>query len=186
MQKKFICLVLIGFAALDHLMAASAPAKDNASYGLPVVTRYVTPARFFTNGNGSVFCDFGKDAFGWLEILPPEGFTGGVYRVALGEKCDPGDMIDCWPGGTIRAFVSRPVAIKGDEKVHRVPMPRDPRNTNYSAAAPAVKMRPEIGVVMPFRYAEFFESPFPLTPQNVRQVAVNYPIDMTESSFSCS
>ena len=186
MNKITVCLSLMAWVVLRGAASAAEPAKDNASYGLPVVTRCVEPVRFFTNGNGSVFCDFGKDAFGWLEILPPAGFTGGVYRVALGEKCDPGDMVDCWPGGTIRAFVSRPTAIKGGEKVHRVITPRDPRNTNYSAAAPAVKMRPEIGVIMPFRYAEFFESPFPLTPQNVRQVAVNYPIDMAESSFACS
>lgn len=157
-----------------------------AAVGLPVETRIVAPERFVTNGNGRVFVDFGKDAFGWLELLPPPGFTGGVYQVMVGEAKVPGESINWWAGGSIRTGWNKDPAFMPPCDVFRVPFEADKRNTRTDGPTPAVQMRPEIGVVQPFRYAEFFEIPFEVTPERVRQVAVNYPMDMTASSFESS
>ena len=159
---------------------------DNSEYGLETTTTVQAPASIVTNAEGRVFVDFGKDAFGWLELLPPPGFTGGVYEAMITEARLPGDMCDSWAGGTIRADWTFPIELNAGTRVFRPPMRRDERNTNFARPVPPVKLRPEVGNIMPFRYVEFYSAPFEITPKTIRRVMVHYPIDMGESSFSCS
>jgi len=51
---------------------------------------------------------------------------------------------------------------------------------------PPVLIPGKYGVVLPFRYVEFFETPFEISPRTIRRAMVHYPLDMEESSFSCS
>lgn len=94
--------------------------------------------------------DFGKAAFGWLEI---RGATGTV-QVVLGEKLGADGRIDRKPGGTIRVAVTQ--ATCADAKAWtRVPLKADRRNTaGRNGMAVAVRLPKEVGVVLPFRYAE--------------------------------
>lgn len=162
-----------------------AGAASVAEYGLPTVVTRAAPVSAAANPAGRTFVDFGQEAFGWLELLPPPGCTGGVCQVVLGEAKLPDGRVDAWPGGTIRSQRVECVLPAGDAPF-RVPLRRDARNTDFSLAVPPVKLRPETGVVMPFRYAEFYAAPFSVTSASVRQARVHYPIDQAESSFACS
>ena len=145
----------------------------------PQTQKQVKPVRLVTNGVGRVFIDFGKAAFGWVELLPPRNSGRGPFLLHLGEKAD-GDSVDTNPGGSIRyAKVRGALTNLG---IYRVPLSADARNTG-GAAVPLPK---ELGVVMPFRYVEVEECPYPVTADSIRQIAVSYPFDEAASSFACS
>jgi hypothetical protein len=169
------------------LLCAAAMAAMWASGGDPydykkTVQRRMAPASVTTNAAGNALVDFGREAFGFLELLPPPG-AEGEYEVCLGELLK-GGSVDMKPGATIRAArVKGRIAAGGG--VHRVPLVPDRRNTTGGAEGGAIKIPPEHGVIMPFRYVEFAAAPFAVTKDSVRMVAVNYPIDMTASSFEC-
>ena len=168
------------------LVTLSALAGDPYDYK-KTVQRRVSPVTVTTNAAGRVLVDFGREAFGFLELLPPPGTTGD-YDVSLGELLKDGG-VDMKPGATIRAarVQGRIDGAKGG--VFRVPLVPDKRNTAggvVPGAQPAIQIPAEHGVIMPFRYAEFAAAPFAVTKDSVRMVAINYPIDMEASSFTCS
>ncbi len=107
----------------------------------------IKPAEFRQNGDGSYFADFGKDAFGKLQInysaKHPELLT-----VRLGEKLKDG-KIDRNPDGTIR-FQEVELKVVPDKSDYMVQLPPDQRNT----APAAVQLPDSFGVIMPFRYVE--------------------------------
>ena len=81
---KPVCLaVLAGLCAV----APAAAAKE-------VVETVQSPCKVSPMEGGGVFADFGKDAFGWLEIDIPKG----KYVVRAGEKLDENGRIDMSPG----------------------------------------------------------------------------------------
>ena len=173
-------------AVLLPVAFAMCSAFAEAEYGLSTVVTRQAPASIITNGHGRVFVDFGKAAFGWLELVPPDGFTGGVYQVSVAEAKHEDDTTDTWKGGSIRCWNSAPTSIPAAERVHRVKMPPNRKNTYFAGNPPPVRLRPETGVVMPFRYVEFYALPFEITPRTIRRAMVHYPLDMEESSFECS
>ena len=163
-------------------LALAAAAHDPYDYK-KTVQRRVAPETIATNAAGNVLVDFGREAFGFLELLPPPG-ANGAYAVNLGELLKDGG-VNMNPGATIRAACVQGRIAEG-ERIHRVPLVPDKRNTSGGAEGGAIRIPAEHGVIMPFRYAEFASVPFALTKDNVRMVAVNYPIDMNASSFTCS
>jgi hypothetical protein len=188
-MKKRSAAWLLAFGAgiaSGAFASGTGSGANKAEYGLPTVVTRQAPVSVTTNDHGRVFVDFGKAAFGWLELVPPAGFTGGVYQVQLGEARHDDNTVDTWKGGTIRAWGSKVTALGADEKVHRVAMPPNARNTYYRGTPPAVMLPKEVGVVLPFRYAEFYAAPFGISPCTVRRAMVHYPLDMKESSFECS
>ena len=150
--------------------------------GLPVTVTYVKPVSVTTNLNGRVVVDFGREAFGWLELLPPPGFAGGMQQVVIGEKLDVDGGIDRWAPGNVIFRWTFPEEMPEGSAPYRVDYPPDERNTKYTGATPAIRLPDEIGTVHPFRYAEFFVTPFPIDAASVRQAMVHYPMDMRESS----
>ena len=52
--------------------------------------------------------------------------------------------------------------------------------------APLIKMPPQVGEVLPFRYCEVVGYPGELTTDSIRQVRVNYPFDEGAARFSSS
>ena len=146
------------------------------------VQRRVAPAAVTNPIAGRSLVDFGKEAFGFLEFTPPPG-TRGEYEVRLGELVKKDGSVNMKPGATIRA--ARIVGKIEADGVHRVPLVADKRNTSGGREGGAILIPAEHGVIMPFRYAEVFRAPFPVNGDTVRMVAVNYPIDMSESSFAC-
>ena len=121
-----------------------------------VATRFEEPIGCWTNKAGRVVWDFGRDAFGNVQVAS----NGEIW---LGEKLtDDGDAVDRTPPGSVRAA--------------QWPLKPDKRNTGKHA----VKLPPELGVVMPFRYVETEPGVM------VQRVMVARPMDMEASSFRCS
>jgi hypothetical protein len=131
-------------------------------------------------GSGHYFVDFGKDAFGWLELTVDAPAGAKALTVVLGEKAR-GSAVDLNPGGTIRA-ASVSVALQQGQHTYRVQTPKDATNTS----PPAIGLPTALGVVMPFRYAEISNAPQALTAASVRQIALAYPFDDQAAGFSSS
>lgn len=153
---------------------------EDTALRYPLAQSHVRPVRVVTNAQGRAFVDFGKAAFGWVELVPPrEMHKGGPFVLHIGEKAS-GLQVDAKPGGTIRyAKVSGALTRPN---VYRVPLMADARNTGGAA----VLLPKELGVVMPFRYVEVEACPFPVTADTIRQIAVHYPFDMKAAEFVSS
>lgn len=163
--------------SLNYAFKTAGELGDDTPLRYPLAQRHVEPARIVTNAAGRVFVDFGRAAFGWVELLPPRDMRrGGDYVLHIGEKAI-GDSVDTKPGLTIRYAKVRGALT--DQGIYRVPLMADKRNTSGAA----VRMPPEIGVVMPFRYVEVEQCPFPVTKQTIRQIAVTYPFDNNAANF---
>ncbi|MEI7901220.1 MAG: alpha-L-rhamnosidase C-terminal domain-containing protein [bacterium] len=146
----------------------------------PLAEEQVRPVRVVTNTQGRVCVDFGKAAFGWVELLPPSTMEhGGPFLLHLGEKA-AGSRVDAQPGGTVRYAKVRGTLTRS--RIYRVPLQADVRNTSGAAAA----LPQDFGVVMPFRYVEVEECPFPVTADTIRQIAVHYPFDTAAARFVSS
>ena len=165
------------------LTSACCLASGIVSTPLKTVQRRVAPVSVTHPIEGRTLADFGKMAFGFLEFVPPPG-ARGEYEVRLGELVKLDGSVNMKPGATIRA--ARVTGRIETDGVVRVPLVADRRNTNGGREGSAILIPPEHGVIMPFRYAEVFRAPFAITKDTIRMVAVNYPINMAESSFSCS
>ena len=130
--------------------------------------------------------DFGKDAFGWLELRVPEN-ANGDYEIRLGERLKRDGSLDPQPGGSVRfASVAGQVERSG---WMRIPLLADMRNTrgaNELAAEQVVTLPDEIGVVMPFRYVEITKAPFKVTKDDVRRVWLHWDVDRLASFFVSS
>ena len=129
---------------------------------------------------GTTLVDFGKAAFGWVEV----DFEKGGYELRIGEKLDADGCVDMKPGGTIRfAKVSGESFGLGFE---RVPLVADERNTKgVNRTTHAYPIPERFGVVMPFRYVEVVKSSSAVAAANVRRTVLHWPVDMAASSFKC-
>ncbi|MDA3924798.1 MAG: alpha-L-rhamnosidase [Kiritimatiellae bacterium] len=152
---------------------------DDSAIQYNLKQTHVKPVSITTNDAGNIMVDFGKAAFGWVELIPTGDFKKGNFVLHLGERARDG-YVYRKPGGSIRyAKTKGALTRKG---IYRVPLTIDKRNTTGAA----VKLPDELGVVMPFRYVEIEEAPFPITVDSIRQIAIHYPFDEKNSSFSCS
>ena len=122
--------------------------------------------------------DFGKDAFGWLE-LTLRASSDGVATVHVGERIDNGRV---WrlPAGSNSSVRYARIDVPVSKGIHVYPIyfAPDRRNTGPSA----VKLPEEVGVVMPFRYCEVSGAEV----VDARRIAVSYPFDATAATFECS
>jgi hypothetical protein len=146
----------------------------------PVDQTAIAPVTIAQLGSGHSFIDFGRAAFGWLELTFDAPAAGAVVSVSLGEKAN-GQAVDLMPGGSIRAAKVN-VTVQQGQHTYRVQAPKDATNT----ASPAILLPAALGVVMPFRYAEVSNAPVALSKDSVRQVALAYPFDDSAASFSSS
>ena len=176
MRKRIFVIALTAAAAACFAAGGIGDYKKT-------VQRRVAPVTVESRIPGRTLVDFGKEAFGFIELVPPPGARGS-YEVRLGELLKPDGSVNMKPGATIRA--ARVTGTIEADGVVRVPLVADKRNTNGGREGAAIRIPSEHGVIMPFRYAEVFRAPFAVTKDTVRMVAVNYPIDLSESSFSCS
>lgn len=146
---------------------------------LPVVER-VSPVAFVSSAPGAYFIDFGRAAFGTVELSvdAPEGIDVVFH---LGEVKKGSVSIDRAPGGS-RRYRSIQVHLPKGERTVRVEIPPDPRNTGPYA----VRMPEELFEVMPFRYCEIEGAPATLTRNDVVQLCLHYPFDEAASHFVSS
>ncbi|TVQ20924.1 MAG: hypothetical protein EA383_17925, partial [Spirochaetaceae bacterium] len=146
---------------------------------LPEVTR-VSPAAFVSSAPGVFFVDFGRAAFGTVE-LSVDTTEDTEIVVHLGEVRAGSYAIDRTPGGS-RRYRSIPVHLPAGKSTTRVSIPTDSRNTGPYA----VKMPDELFEVTPFRYCEIEGAPTTLTREDVIQLAVHYPFDENAGRFASS
>ena len=175
MKKASSFLIVVTLFAGSFLEAAH---KVNDPYDYKeLVTREVKPVKASQNAAGRTVVDFGKDAVGWLEL---DGEDSGEYEIVMGELVNGrGEVTNAYPKSTIRCYRIKGIKPAG---THRVPLAPDQLNLKgYDPKAPAILLPERFGIVAPFRYVEVVYGP----KMDFRQVAVNYPIDMGKSSFTC-
>lgn len=124
----------------------------------------IKPVALEKTGNQNYFVDFGKDAFGTLE-LHYEAASAHTLTVRLGEKLKDG-RIDREPGGTIRYQEVR-LAVNPDTQDYTISLERNERNT----LPVAVALPDSFGVLIPFRYAELEGVQTELQPEDLTQKA---------------
>lgn len=140
--------------------------RSNFSNGTVGETQY--PVKVKKVDETQTIVDFGRDAFGWLEIKGPK--TQNI-SVRLGEKLQDDGRIDMNPGGTIRSAGITAIQEDADNWT-RVPLTADVRNTTgTNQKAIAIRLPEEVGVIMPFRYAEIPEG------FEARRVVVWWPME---------
>ncbi len=154
--------------------------KDYATAGNRFLETLIKPEKLIKTGENSYFVDFGRDAFGNLEVrINPT--SKDTIIVHLGEKTEGLNRIDRKPAGTIR--------------YHRILLPVEPGRTSYILAIPpdsrntgpaAVHLPDSIGVITPFRYCELENCRFELNPENVQQKAIWYYFENGNSAFISS
>lgn len=141
--------------------------------------------------SGVVQLDFGRVAFGNVELTPPAGFEGEVV-VRFGEKLRDG-AIDREPPGCVRFSEVRRHLAPGRKAI--VAPPADERNTrstvnvgrNGNRTPPAALTPPEWGVLTPFRWIEIKAGgDMPGEFQVVRRAAFPKHWDDNAASFECS
>jgi hypothetical protein len=152
---------------------------------VPLMIDRIPPLKMEAKGSGKqaiLFADFGKDAYGNLEITFEDALPSGPLTVRLGEKLDGMGAIDRNPPGSVN-YREIILTIKPGVKTYRLEISRKPRHNDPAA----VPMRPEIGEITPFRYAEVSGGDR-LDPSKIAliQLAVHAPFDEALSSFESS
>jgi arylsulfatase A-like enzyme len=138
----------------------------------------IKPAAFKKNDDGSYFIDFGKDAFGTLEINYSSQKSEKL-TIRLGEKLLDG-KIDRNPGGTIR-YSELKVEVSPEKTNYQIELKADERNTGKAAVA----LPDSFPVVTPFRYVEI-EGANNLKSEDITQIAYFNYFDNSTSFFTSS
>jgi alpha-L-rhamnosidase len=137
----------------------------------------IEPVRF-EKRDATYFADFGKDAYGNLQITLSPGAPAGIMTVRLGEKLDANGAVERNPPGSV-SFREITLLTVTDRTVYRLEIPAKERHKS----AAAVHTPASIGEVAPFRYAEIENSPVELNRNNVLQLAAWTAFDDTAASF---
>jgi alpha-L-rhamnosidase len=161
------------------MSTAATPAKPMLPRP-PLLVTPVQPVRFEKRGE-TYFADFGKDAYGNLQITFPGAVPVATLTVRLGEKLGADGTIDRKPGGSIN-YREIPLTTQAGQSVYQLQIPTKERHRNKAA----VHTPPEIGEVTPFRYAEIEGSPAALEQSALRQMFVHIAFDDNASSFTSS
>ena len=148
----------------------------------------IKPVHFKKNDDGSYFIDFGKAAFGTLEINY-SAQKSETLTIRLGEKLLDG-KIDSEPGGTIR-FTEIKLDVSPEKTSYQIELKADERNTNTMAVA----LPDSFPVILPFRYVEIerdrdFDFPktkiLDLNADDLTQIAYFNYFETNTSSFTSS
>ncbi len=139
----------------------------------------IAPVVLTRTDDSSYFVDFGKDAFGTLEL----GYKTDrveTLTIRLGEKLKDG-KIDRNPGGTIR-YQEVKLDVSPEQSHYVLKLPVDKRNTNHLA----VPLPESFGVVTPFRYVEITNVKQDLRPDDLKQKALFHYFEQDQSQFNSS
>lgn len=128
---------------------------------------------------GTWLIDFGREAFGWLELTVENPTADEVVQLRIGEALHDG-RLNRAPGGSIRYEEER-VVLEAGRKYYRVGMKPGPLNHRPVA----IKLPDEVPGVMPFRYVEI-ETANRNDPPKVTQVRLQYPFNEDAASFLSS
>ncbi len=134
--------------------------------------------RIVHHNDGTIFLDFGRDAFGTLQLAFKNVKQPQTLTIALGEKLKSPERIDPKPGGTIR-YREIQLEINPKTSIYTLTIPADKRNTREHA----IHMPDYIGEVLPFRYAEIRSSESEIDTSQTRMLSVHYPFNENASYF---
>ncbi len=169
--------LLISFALLLSIaLLANAAEKDSGKNIFQI--EHHAPVEFVKIAEGVYFADFGRDAFGTLELTYHTS-SPDTLTICLGEKLLNGKL-DHNPGGTIRfAEVKLPVFPTQFDYTLRLP---DKRKINDAT----VLLPDSFGVIIPFRYAEIYGARRPIMASDLHQKAYFHTFDESQSDFTSS
>ena len=145
----------------------------------PLETTPIAPVLFEKRG-AYYFADFGKDAYGNLQIKFVNDVPAADLIIRLGEKLGADNQIDRKPPGSV-SYREVKLNLQPGTRVYKLQIDTKERHKNPAA----VHTPQEIGEIAPFRYAEIVNCPLPLSAENVRQLFVHAPFDDDASAFEC-
>lgn len=131
--------------------------------------------------NSSVFLEFERAAFGYLELEVISTKAGAALEVHLGERRD-GEAVHKEPGVSNIGYAKVEVPLEPGYGLYRVHIP--PRRIEgYLHSQELAAHQPE---VLPFRYAEIRGAMGAFRFVRARQAALFYPFDEEASAFAAS
>jgi hypothetical protein len=151
-----------------------------AAESVPLQVTEVAPVRVETRDHG-LFADFGKDAYGNLQLTFAGEPPTAELTVRLGEKLTKQGTIDRQPPGSVNYRELRLTTRPGQRKYH-LTIPSKP----FHQGKASVKMPAAIGEVTPFRYVELEGAAFTPDVVTLRQLFAHAPFDEDAASFECS
>ncbi|HSZ54536.1 MAG TPA: alpha-L-rhamnosidase C-terminal domain-containing protein [Tepidisphaeraceae bacterium] len=186
MKRPWLILIVFCAVVMWRTGNSSVHAKattESTDSAKTLVQEPIQPARVIRRADAVFFIDFGRDAFGYLELelaAPAAEQAGRKIVVRLGEKLNGADHIDRKPGGSVR-FLETSVTTVGGRRVYRPELTKKDERL----------MPVYVGAVMPFRYAELENLPETTAAEQlrthaVRQVAVHLLFDDAAADFACS
>lgn len=140
----------------------------------------IRPQSILKTAPNNYLVDFGKDAFGTLELNYSSSKPDTII-VRLGEKLI-GKSIDRKPGGTIR-YSEMKLFVQPDRNMYTLKLKPDVRNTLKDKA---VLLSDSFDVITPFRYCELENYRSELSMEDIGQKAYFGYFENTESSFVSS
>jgi alpha-L-rhamnosidase len=140
------------------------------------------PLRVERLAEGGWFLDFGRSAFGNLEIDWPEPPADVELVVSLGEKLLGPQRLDPEPPGSVR-FQRHSVVFDPERRIHTLPLTWTPPGWMKEGY---LSLPPELGQVIPFRYAVLERLPDGLDLARVRRRWLATPFDTEAASFRSS
>lgn len=156
-------------------LAPATSQEQVSAYHLQTIN--LAPTLIRREADGSWFIDFGRAAFGWLEVHIRTPHAGDIVKVRLGEKLQD-IRIDRTPPGSVRYQESQFTQSDGIT-IYRPDIAPGPLNMRDCA----IKLPAEFGMVMPFRYVEI--EGLDSAPE-VSFIRVQYPFDEDAASFHSS
>ena len=163
------------------VFTALLPALAFGDQRSPVVSATDAPVKMVKRADGVWFADFGKAAFGNIEITSPDATPGAKLTVHLGEALASAETIHRKPGGTVR-YQKHEVTLRPRVAVSPA-IKWSPPGWLKDGFLDAAKGAPD---VMPFRYAEIEGAPASFAASQIRRVSWSVPFDETASSFKSS
>ncbi|MCF8379025.1 MAG: alpha-L-rhamnosidase [Bacteroidales bacterium] len=140
--------------------------------------KMLEPLQFEKLEEGHFFADFGKAAFGTLEIDVNITDDSAVLEIYLGERRNPDLTVNKEPGVSNIGFQKVDVGFQKGTHTFRVALP--PHDNRYPHSQ---KLAPFFPEVMPFRYVEIRSKAGGFKIHNLRQLALYYPFDDGASFF---
>lgn len=172
------------FLGLALFLLAAATAQTQSGGGTqpapaPLQITPVTPVRLEQRRN-FCFVDFGRDAYGSLQIKVPSNSPSGELKVRIGEKLDATGAIDRRPGGSVN-YREMSLVIHAGKRDYQLQIP--PRKFPAGNASGPI---PGVGEIEPFRYAEIEGLSGPVDKSDITQSFVHAPFDDNASDFESS
>lgn len=166
------------FSAVSSFMYQPADTVELFSH-YPITAEMQQPVSWQKKEDGSYFFDFGKAAFGQVQLRLTSQKDDSVWVEAAEALQSPANLLK--NGGNIR-YARRGIFVKKGTHEYTLLWPADAKRN----ARNPIQMPAYIGEVYPFRYLNIQHLPGTLTSVAVTRKAVLYPFDETASDFVSS